>query len=53
MLRDCLVYGYKDKQLQCTLLVEKDLTFQQALIIAKATEAAAKETQDLQQHTTH
>ena len=53
MLRDCLVYGYKDEQLQCKLLAEKNLTFQQALIIAKATEATAKGIKDLQQHTTH
>ena len=42
MLRDCLVCG-------CKLLAEKDLTFQQALTIAKATEAAEKEVRDLQQ----
>ena len=52
MLRDCLVCGCKDKWLQCKLLAEKDLTFQQAITIAKATEAAEKETKDLQQPAT-
>ena len=52
MLRDHLVCGCKDKRLQCKLLAEKDLTFQQALTIAKATEAAEKEVRDLQQPAT-
>ena len=43
MLRDHLVCGCKDKRLQCKLLVEKRLTFKQALAIAKATEAAERE----------
>ena len=41
-----------DKQLECKLLAEKDLTFQQAFTIAKAIEAAEKEAKDLQQHST-
>ena len=49
MLRDHLVCGCKDKRLQCKLLAEKDLTFWQALAIAKVTEAAEREVKDLQQ----
>ena len=49
MLRDCLVCGYIDRRLQCKLLAEKDLTFDQALTIAKALETAEKETKDLQE----
>lgn len=52
MLRDRLVCGCKDKRLQCKLLAEKDLTFTQALSIAKATETAEKEARDLQETTT-
>ena len=52
MLRDRLVCGCKDKRLQCKLLAEKDLTFQQALTIAKETEAVEKEARDLQQPAT-
>ena len=36
MLRDRLVCGCRDRRLQCKLLAEKDLTFDQALAIAKA-----------------
>ena len=43
MLRDRLVCGCKDKRLQCKLLAVKDLTFRQALAIAKATGAAERE----------
>ena len=49
MLRDCLVCGCRDRRLQCKLLAEKDLTFDQALAIAKALETAKKETKDLQE----
>ena len=49
MLRDCLVCGCRDRRLQCKLLVEKDLTFDQALGIAKALETAEKETKDFQE----
>ena len=47
MLRDRLVCGCRDKRLQCKLLAEKDLTFDQALTIAKAVETAEKEAKDL------
>ena len=49
MLRDRLVCGCRDRRLQCKLLAEKDLTFDQALTIAKALETAEKETKDLQE----
>ena len=39
-LRDRLVCGCRDRRLQCKLLAEKDLTFDQALAIAKALETA-------------
>ena len=48
MLRDRLVCGCKDKRLQCKLLAEKNLTYDQALTIAKALETAEKEAKDLQ-----
>ena len=50
MFRDCLACGSKDKWLQRKLVVEIDLTFQQAFTIVKATEAAGKVAKDLQQH---
>ena len=49
MLRDRLMCGCKDRRLQCKLLAEKDLTFDQALTIAKALETAEKEAKDLQE----
>ena len=49
MLRDRLVCGCRYRRLQCKLLAEKDLTFDQALAIAKALETAKKETKDLQE----
>ena len=49
MLRDRLVCGCRDRRFQCKLLAEKDLTFDQALAIAKALETAEKETKDLQE----
>ena len=48
MLWDRLVCGCRDRHLQCKLLAEKDLTFDQALTIANAFETAKKETKDLQ-----
>ena len=41
--------GCRDRRLQCKLLAEKDLTFDQALTIAKVLETAKKETKDLQE----
>ena len=48
MLRDRLVCRCKDQRLQCKLLAEPELTFDKAFKIAKAIEAAEKETKDLQ-----
>ena len=48
MLRDRLVCGCKDQRLQCKLLAEPEMTFDKAFKIAKAMEAAEKETKDLQ-----
>ena len=49
MLRDRLVCGCKDQHLQCKLLAEPELTFDnKAFKIAKAMKAAEKETKDLQ-----
>ena len=48
MLRDRLVCGCKDHRLQCKLLAEADLSFDKALKIAKAVEAAEKEAKGLQ-----
>ena len=50
MLRDRLVCGCRDRRLQCKLLAEKDMTFDQALAIAKALETAEKEIKDLQEN---
>ena len=44
MLWDRLVCCCRDRHLQCKLLAEKVLTFDQALAIAKALETAEKET---------
>ena len=49
MLWDRLVCCCRDRHLQCKLLAEKVLTFDQALAIAKALETAEKETKDLQE----
>ena len=57
MLWDRLVCGCRNRHFQYKLLAEKDLTFHQALAIAKALETAEKETQDLRStipvHTVH
>jgi len=53
MLSDCLVCGCKDKHLQCKLLAEKDLTFDQALTIAKAMETAKKGSKRVPVHSVH
>ena len=47
MLRDKLVCGVNHKGTQRRLLAEKDLTYNKALEIALAMEAAAKDTKDL------
>ena len=48
MLLDRLVCGCKDHRLQCKLLAESELSFEKAFKIAKAMEAAEKESKDLQ-----
>ena len=48
MLRDTLVCGIRDHRLQQRLLAETDLTFQKALDISQATEAAERNARDLQ-----
>ena len=48
MLRDRLVCGVRDKRIQQRLLAEPDLTFQKAMDLALAAEAAARNSQDLQ-----
>ena len=48
MLRDKLMCGVNHKGIQRRLLPEKDLTYDKALEIALAMEAAAKDTKDLQ-----
>ena len=52
MLRDRLVCGVNQSGIQKRLLAEKDLTFDEALDIAKALEAAEKDTQDLKSDST-
>ena len=47
MLRDRLVCGINDSRLQRRLLAEKDLTFQTAMDIAQAMEAADRSAKDL------
>ena len=47
MLHNKLVYGVNHEGIQCYLLTEKDLTYDKALEIAIAMEAAAKDTKDL------
>ena len=44
MLRDCLVSGIEDTQIQHLLLLESKLTLKRALEIASAMELAAKDT---------
>ena len=48
MLRDRLVCGINHEGIQCRLLLEKNLTYDNALEIALAMEVAAKDTKDLQ-----
>ena len=48
MLRDRLVCGIRDCRFQQRLLAETDLTFQKALDISQAIEAAERNTRDLQ-----
>ena len=48
MLRDRLVCGIADTQIQKRLLQEKELDFKKALEVAKAMEAATRNTADLQ-----
>ena len=48
MLRDRLVCGIRDHRLQQRLLAEADLTFQKALDISQAIEAAERNARDLQ-----
>ena len=48
MLRDRLVCGIRDRHLQQLLLAETDLTFQKALDISQAIEAAERNARDLQ-----
>ena len=48
MLRDKLACGINHEGIQCRLLSERDLTYDKALEIALAMEAAAKDTKDLQ-----
>ena len=47
MLRNKLVCSVNHEGIQCCLLAEKDLTYDRALEIALAMEAAAKDTKDL------
>ena len=47
MLRDRLVCGIKDSQVQRRLLSETDLTFQKAFELAQASEVAEKNARDL------
>ena len=47
MLRDCLVCRVQQDSIQQRLLVEKDLTYQKALELATAMEAAAQGSQDM------
>ena len=48
MLRDRLVCGIQDHRLQHRLLAETDLTFQKALDISQAIEAAERTARDIQ-----
>ena len=48
MLRDRLVCGIRDNHLKQRLLAETDLTFQKALDISQAIEAAERNARDLQ-----
>ena len=47
MLRDRLVCGVQQDSIQQRLLAEKDLTYQKALELATAMEAAAQGSQDM------
>ena len=49
MLRDRLVCRCRGQRLQCKLLAETDLTFDQAFKIAKVMGAAEKKAKDLQE----
>ena len=48
ILRDRLVCGIRDRHLKQRLLAETDLTFQKALDISQAIEAAERNSRDLQ-----
>ena len=48
MLRDRLVCGVKDMQLQRRLLAEPDLTFKKAFELAQSTEVAEQDAKDIQ-----
>ena len=48
MVRDRLVCGCMDKRLQCKILAEKNLTYDQALMIAKTLETGEKEAKNFQ-----
>ena len=48
MLRDCLVCGINDHQIQRRLLSEPKLSFSQALQIAQAAETAHRNTKELE-----
>jgi hypothetical protein len=48
MLRDRLVCGVRNTQLQRRLLAEQDLTFQKALSTCQASEAAERDTKSIQ-----
>ena len=47
MLWDRLTWSIKDNSIQKKLLQEKDLTFQQALVIAQQSEAADQNLRDI------
>ncbi len=46
MLRDRLVCGYRNKQLQCKLLTESELSYDKAFKLARAAETAQQEAKD-------
>ena len=51
MLRDRLICGVNDQRIQRKLLAQADITFERALTIALAEEAAANQTSELQTRT--
>ena len=53
MLRDRLVCGCRNKQLQCKLLAEAELKYAKAFKIARAWETAEQEAKDLQPSAEH